>query len=162
MKALDKWSVTIDYIYQDAINQAIQQADEAIQGAQIIQEVQQAYTAFQQEVEEWIVPKRQEIKDKITNYIKSLAYPQEELDLIGLEKEKIFAQIDTYHYVDSMEQFFTDFKKIVQSIHQETPDVVPTPPAQGCSNCNGSVVMWIYITVIASIAYVAFKKYAAR
>lgn len=162
LKALDKWSVTIDYIYQDAINQAIQQADEAIQGAQIIQEVQQAYTAFQQEVEEWIVPKRQEIKDKITNYIKSLAYPQEELDLIGLEKEKIFAQIDTYHYVDSMEQFFTDFKKIVQSIHQETPDVVPTPPAQGCSNCNGSVVMWIYITVIASIAYVAFKKYAAR
>lgn len=162
LKALDKWNVTMDYIYQDAINQAIQQADEAIQGAQIIQEVQQAYIAFQQEVEEWIVPKRQEIKDKITNYIKSLAYPQEELDRIGLEKEKIFAQIDTYHYVDSMEQFFTDFKKIVQSIHQETPDVVPTPPAQGCSNCNGSVVMWIYITIIASIAYVAFKKYAAR
>lgn len=162
LKALDKWNVTMDYIYQDAINQAIQQADEAIQGAQIIQEVQQAYTAFQQEVEEWIAPKRQEIKDKITNYIKSLAYPQEELDRIGLEKEKIFGQIDTYHYVDSMEQFFTDFKKIVQSIHQETPDVVPTPPAQGCSNCNGSVVMWIYITVIASIAYVAFKKYAAR
>ncbi len=162
LKALDKWNVTMDYIYQDAINQAIQQADEAIQGAQIIQEVQQAYTAFQQEVEEWIVPKRQEIKDKITNYIKSLAYPQEELDRIGLEKEKIFAQIDTYHYVDSMEQFFTDFKKIVQSIHQETPDIVPTPPAQGCSNCNGSVVMWIYITVIASIAYVVFKKYAAR
>ncbi|MCM1513431.1 MAG: family 10 glycosylhydrolase [Anaeroplasma bactoclasticum] len=162
LKALDKWGVTIDYIYQDAINQAIQKTDEAIQKAQIIQEVQQAYAIFQQEVEQWILPKRQEIKDKMTNYIKNLAYPQEELDQIGLEKEKLFAQIDAYHFVDDMEHFFTDFKKIVQSIHQETPSVEPTPPAKGCSNCNSTVVMWIYITITIVLVGVTFKKHASR
>lgn len=162
LKALDKWGVTIDYIHKDAINQTVQKTDEAIQNAQIIQEIQQAYEAFQQEVEQWILPKRQEIKDKITDYIKNLAYPQEELDRIALEKEKIFAQMDTYSYIDDMEHFFTDFKKTVQSIHQETPNVDPTPNPKGCSNCNSSVVVWIYITMMVTIVYISFKKHASR
>lgn len=162
LKALDKWGVTIDYIHKDAINQAVQKTDEAIQNAQIIQEIQQAYEAFQQEVEQWILPKRQEIKDKITDYIKNLAYPQEELDRIALEKEKIFAQMDTYSYIDDMEHFFTDFKKTVQSIHQETPNVDPTPNPKGCSNCNSSAVVWIYITMMVTIVYISFKKHASR
>lgn len=162
LKALDKWHVTISYVHQEDINQAIHQTDATIQNATTIQEVQQAYEAFQQEVEQWILPKRQEIKDKITDYIKHLAYPQQELDSIALEKDKLFTEIDIYSYIDDMDHFFTDFKKIVQSIHQEIPDVDPTPAPQGCNNCSNAAMMWIYITMAITLVYVAFKKHASR